>query len=236
MDTEYFENKAGSLAAIQAVWGALIFLGVLLGFYRRRKHPRGKCKHLAIFYLAFWTCAFGLRTASLECPFVYCCRLLFSSVMDYWARFAQHNGNFYTILQHYGDSNIYGDPKVWPKGLLYSLYRSTTHPEYISMQFKLMIPPTNHQVNDLDQLAALVTTSVVLVWQWKAWKLDLYLIKKLLVLWASGAALFLCKKGDDSPIALEELENGGHPRLPEPMREHEIRPDSGELKRIPGNY
>ncbi|PVF96125.1 hypothetical protein CPB86DRAFT_861167 [Serendipita vermifera] len=101
--------------------------------------------------------------------------------------------------------------KWWPKGPFHSIYRSATHPEYLKTKLKMIIPVTNHQINDLDQLAALVTTSVVLAWQWKAWKWALYPIKELRRLWNLSFSSLLRTSGNDAPINLEDLENGNDP-------------------------
>lgn len=64
------------------------------------------------------------------------------------------------------------DRSIWfPNGVSQSLFRPIIHPEYFPSQLQMIIPVTQNRIMDLDQLATLITTAVVLSWQWKIWRL-----------------------------------------------------------------
>jgi hypothetical protein len=82
----------------------------------------------------------------------------------------------------------------------------------------MMLPVTNHNLRDLDQLAALVTTIIVLAWQWKAWKWPGAAIRKLK--WIVKARFRLSRPaGNDSAIDMENL--GANTNLNLPNTRHE---------------
>jgi hypothetical protein len=53
------------------------------------------------------------------------------------------------------------------------------HPDYFRKAFRRVIPLTSHSLTDLDQMTALVTTAVILAWQWNVWRFPITLAVKI---------------------------------------------------------
>jgi hypothetical protein len=110
-------------------------------------------------------------------------------------------------------------PERQPDSIFRSIIALTTHPDYIYSQFTMIVPATNHNLRDLDQLAALVTTIIVLSWQWKAWRWPGVAIRKVKARFRLNRPLI-----SDPVINLENLGANTDPNLPNSGHE-----DDGDL-------
>jgi hypothetical protein len=98
--------------------------------------------------------------------FILFCTVVFDVLLEF------HN-TIYTYLT--SDQR----PRFWPKGLLYTSLQHIIHPEYFPKHLRKTIPVTVYPLTDLDQMAALVTTVIVLGWQWKIWRWPITLAVKV---------------------------------------------------------
>jgi hypothetical protein len=89
--------------------------------------------------------------------------------------------SFYTvifnILPEILDTISRRDVILYPSNGLTSHFQ--LRPGYFLKVLRKAIPATTHSLTDLDQMAALVTTVVVLVWQWQMWRCPLTLAVKI---------------------------------------------------------
>jgi hypothetical protein len=60
---------------------------------------------------------------------------------------------------------------------LYTQYQ--IRPEYFLKVLRKVVPVTSHSLTDLDQMLALVTTAVILAWQWNVWRFPITLAAKI---------------------------------------------------------
>lgn len=102
----------------------------------------------------------------------------------------------------------------FPKKITYSIFRPIIHPDYLPAQIKMMIPVTQNKISDLDQAATLITTVIVLIWQWKVWTLPSKLVKtKIIHLFLRSSPV------EQAPVDLEDFSSNAEPSaMPEEAR------------------
>jgi hypothetical protein len=83
----------------------------------------------------------------------------------------------FNILPEILDTISRRDVILYPSKGLVSHFQ--LRPGYFLKVLRKAIPATTHSLTDLDQMAALVTTVVVLIWQWKMWRCPLTLAMKI---------------------------------------------------------